>query len=392
LIRISSAEGTAEHRVITTYSEVGGEYVYADELRRLGALSGQQGASGARRIALRVAKSLGRSRSATPLRLVRSLVSLAKVPAGLRVAKEFRPQVVHSHTAPDFPVALMLSRLLRLPLVHTVPSLFSQLRNAGYGWMPWLYARAHRWVDYFSTGEGRSELISIGIPPEKILYDLAGVDFTAVDSLMIEAEALGSQIRTQQSIPEQAPVAVSIGRLYRTKGYDLGLDALKLALEAVGDLHWIVVGEGEERENLEQKAAELGIDKNVHFVGFSQNPLRFCTAADLFWRTTVFEPENLSFYESMAMALPAVGFETAEGRDLLGTVGHGFKVLAGDVNAFARASVELLNLPDRGRELGRRAAAYAREHLDIARSVGLLTKVYSELARRGERNDGTASS
>lgn len=59
---------------------------------------------------------------------------------------------------------------------------------------------------------------------------------------------------------------LSIGRLERVKGYDIGLEALA-SLGSRVDVRWTIAGEGPERSNLEEQARSLGLGDRVDFLG-----------------------------------------------------------------------------------------------------------------------------
>jgi glycosyltransferase involved in cell wall biosynthesis len=405
VVRLSPPE-QFEHMVATIYPDYSGNFVYADHLRATGAYQ-ETNEQPEPKFLHKIIKGLrGQRPRLTAIPLMSLILRLgANGLATWRVTKvlmRFRPDVVHAHTLPDFILGMMIKLIFNKPLIHTVPCIFSQMKDAGYGWMPKLYARLHPWVDYFSTGEGRSELISIGIPPAKILYDLGGVDLSAVDIVQAEHEHHRRGVRASLGLSEDARIALSVGRLHPSKGHAYALEALPVLLQRFANLHWVVLGEGEERAALESRAKELNVSDHVHLIGFQNNPFPYFAAADLYLRTTVLEPENLSFYQSMAMGLPVVGFDTENGTDLITKVGHGHLVTNRDSSALGEAAAAILMLPDGGRALGRRAAQYSREHLDLQQSIRVLSSAYAELyakyqgkaerrRAKGESHDTTAA-
>ena len=371
-----------EHKVIPVYPQGLMDFVHSDELHAMSAYKPPRSLPPSLRQPLVRLRS-DSLRLPPPIRSVaRGAASAPALGHAVLVARRFRPHVLHSHTAPDFLVSLAVSMLLRIPLVHTVPCLFSQLRAAGYGWIPTLYARAHPAVALFSTGEGRAELEAVGVPSRKILYDLGGVDVRAADAFLAEREAHYAAVRRRLNLAANCPLLLTVARLDPSKGHILGVEALPAMLQDVPDLHWVVLGEGEQRRHLEDRARELGVADRLHLLGFVPDPRSYQAAAALYLHTALFEPENFSYYEAMAMGLPLVGFDTGERPDLLHTGGHGLQAPRGDVAAFARAAVTLLQMPDRGRSIGARGFAYARRHLDLSGSVARLSQVYSDLARR----------
>ena len=382
-----SPPGQFEHAVVTIYPDYSDSFIYADPLRESGAYQ-ERTEKPALGFVHRTLKKLRAQRHripdsrllSFPLRLAANALATARV---TRALVRFRPDVVHTHTLPDFILGMLIKLLLNKPLIHTVPCIFSQMKDAGYGWMPRLYKRLHTRVDYFSTGEGRSELISIGIPPARILYDLGGVDLSAVHDVQAEHDRHRREIRAQLGLSSDALIALSVGRLHPSKGHIYALEALPSLLPEFPNLHWVALGEGEERARLEARARELGVSDHVHLPGFQKSPFPFLAAADLYLRTTLLEPENLSFYQAMAFALPVVGFDTeSEMPDLISKVGHGHLVANRDSAALSEAAARILRLQDCGREIGELGARYCREHLDLQQSVRILSSAYAELCEK----------
>jgi glycosyltransferase involved in cell wall biosynthesis len=387
IVRLSDA-GAFEHRVVTIYPNYSGDFVYADRLHARGAYQ-QSGGKPLFRLPKNV---LRRFRARHPLLIPRPFLSALRLGLGglatwraARAVMRFRPDVIHAHTLPGLIPSVLIKRVFDKPLIHTVPSVFSQMEDAGYGWMPKLYAKLHPWVDTFFTGASRRELLNIGVPDAKI-RDLrgGGVDLEALDAVEAMRERHYTQVRESLGLSEDACIALSVGRLHPSKGHNFALEALPTLLERFPQLHWVVLGEGAERAALEARALALGITEHVHLVGFRPDPLPYYVAANLYLRTPVFEAENLSSYQAMAAGLPVVGTDTGNETELIRKVGHGLLVPNRDGAALAEAIARVLTLPDGGRALGRLGAEYCRKHLDIRQTVSEISSAYVDLFKRSQ--------
>ena len=385
IVRLSDGART-RHRVATVHPNLG-RFVYADRLGALGAYRGASrrtdGPTEVDTLFARTRQSVNRGPAGRALRLAWHAGGV--FPSGLyRVLHEwrtFRPDVVHGHTFHGFVFALLLARVARRPLVHTVPCLVSQMNDAGYGWMPPLYAREHPRVARFFTAYP-AELRRLGVGSEKICEISGVLDMVRIDDVYHERSRYRTDLRRSLGIPADAPVALSVGRLHGSKGHELGARAVALASRRFPDLHWVVLGDGPERSALEAAVREVGMTGRAHLLGFVPEVLPYYAAADLYLRTTLLEAENQSSYQAMGMGLPVIGFDTGAGTELLSRVGHGMMVPAGNAGLLGDAIVEVLTAPARGADLGQRGRSYARQTLGIHRAIEELTTTYEERAVR----------
>jgi glycosyltransferase involved in cell wall biosynthesis len=388
IVRLTPPE-TARYLVLTVQlDETGSPYV--DRLRRHGVYE-PPGASPVLRF---VGSALDGAvvrlrRNPSPPRVYPGWLLQAYVAALRRLVaalRRFRPDLIHAHTFHGFAAALVARRLRGIPLVHSVPCLFSQMVDAGFSWMPGLYARAHPWVERFFTGASIDELVGCGVPRTKIEPIEASVDLDAVTAAEDVRDRHTAEIRRTLGLPPAARIALSVGRLHPSKGHRLALEALPRLVARHPALHWVVLGEGDDRPILERRASALGIQAHVHLIGFREDPLPYYAAANVYLRTPVFEAENLCSYYAMATGLPVVGFDTGAPTELIPKVGHGIIVPNHDSNALAVAVDQVLSSPDRGRRKGRLGAEYCREHLDIRLTIQQFVQAYHTLgARRRER-------
>jgi glycosyltransferase involved in cell wall biosynthesis len=401
IVRLSDP-ARVQHRVVTIFREgYLATPIYAEPLRQLGAYGSRanfsRGSAKAQREQINVAP-LRRGGSNFPTAFKKPLVAIwnkafwigqnikhasAHVPSMMTIPAEFfrfKPDVVHTHGFYGFKYGLLFKTLFRRPLVHILPALFSQMEAQGTGWLVNRYRRFHRHVDCFALDAGyRNELLSIGVPPSKLLDIEGTLDLDAIATVKAERERHRREVRRKLGIPENAIVALSVGRLDPSKGHAHALEALPSILKQFPDLHWIALGEGEHRRDLEERIAQLGVEQHAHLIGFDPEPLPYYAAADIYLRTTTMEGENISSRQAIAIGLPTVGFDTRCETDLIAKLGHGILVPNHDVAALAAATCQILSTPDRGFAMGARGVEYARAHMGIQKHVDDLQSIYSQL-------------
>lgn len=116
---------------------------------------------------------------------------------------------------------------------------------------------------------------------------------------------------------------VSVGRLTLPKGYDklIGLMPGILALNPQIKLY--IVGDGEDRPQLEAEIHKLGLDESVILTGFMDNPYSLMKEMNLFVCSSVAEGFSLVIAEAMTVGLPIVSMECAGPNELLGNGKYG---------------------------------------------------------------------
>ena len=402
IVRLSDP-ARVKHRVVTIFREgYLATPVYAEPLRQLGAYGVSKGDysrgdATSQRENINAAP-LRRRASNLPPALKSSLLPIwnfafsqwrrAKhaaehVPSMMSIPAEFfrfKPDVVHTHGFYGFKYGLLFKNLFRRPLVHIVPALFSQMEAQGTGWLANRYRRFHRSVDCFALDAGyRSELLNIGVPADKLLDIYGTLDLDAIEAVRAERKQHRHEVRRKLNLPDDAIIALSVGRLDPSKGHSYALEALPLILKQFPNLHWLVLGEGDQRRELEKRIEELGVAPHAHLIGFDPNPLPYYAAADIYLRTTTMEGENISSRQAIAMGLPTVGFDTCCETDLIAKLGHGKLIPNADATALARATCEILSQPDHGAALGARGIDYCKTHMGIQKHVDDLLSLYTQL-------------
>jgi glycosyltransferase involved in cell wall biosynthesis len=145
---------------------------------------------------------------------------------------------------------------------------------------------------------------------------------------------------------KQSPVILGIGRLARAKDFPTLLRAFAL-VRRFRPVRLVILGEGEERANLERLAIELGIQNDVSMPGFVDNPFAFMAKASVFVLSSAWEGLPTVLVEALACGCPVVATDCRSGpREILDNGRYGRLVPVGDHEALAKAILETLDNPD----------------------------------------------
>lgn len=143
----------------------------------------------------------------------------------------------------------------------------------------------------------------------------------------------------------------------------------------------VMVGDGPDRVDAEEEARELGVDRDVSFLGKIESVAPLLAGADLFLLPSRTESFGLSALEALASGVPVVG---SRGGGLPEVVTDGVTGAlrdVGDVDAMAAASIEILSDRERWETMSRDAAADARARFSRDDIVAQYELLYQDAIR-----------
>jgi len=136
---------------------------------------------------------------------------------------------------------------------------------------------------------------------------------------------------------------LSAGRLTYQKGFDILVDVADKFLKKYPDWKWVVLGEGEDRQMLEEKVKMLDLDKQLLFPGNVSNIDKYYSEAAMFVMTSRFEGLPMTLLETKPYKLPLISFNCKTGPSELIKEGvNGFLVSEGNINDMADKIVQLM--------------------------------------------------
>ena len=193
----------------------------------------------------------------------------------------------------------------------------------------------------------------------------------------VAAEKAAPVARVSLDTPQDAPLALALGRLHVNKGFDVLLEALA----RVPRLHLWLAGEGPLRAPLERQAAALGIGARVRFLGWREDTAALLAAADFLVCPSRHEPLGNVVIEAWAAGAPVVATASDGPAALIADDETGLLVPVEDAAALASAMQRLAdNEALRARLAAAGRAAYEAEFSE-ARVVGLYRDFFARVAR-----------
>ncbi len=227
----------------------------------------------------------------------------------LRLIKKERVEIVHTHLTASRIIGVLAGKLSGVKKIvshdhsgdeflHKNPFL------ALYVLYP-LDRFLMRFTDYLFCVSKATALFNVDlkrIPPEKVEIVHNWIDAER----FLFSKRCRDELRKSWFIPEDSIVVGSVGRLSEQKGFRYLIEAAPVILKKCPNAIFVIVGDGDERQTLEDLAVELNVRDRIYFQAFMPDIEKAYSAFDFFVLPSIYEPFGLVVLEAMAAGVPVI--------------------------------------------------------------------------------------
>lgn len=222
-----------------------------------------------------------------------------------------------------------------------------------------------------ANSHGRYLVDNECFPAEKVFVIPNGVD---PNRFRFSADSR-TRWRNQLGISAASPVAGIVAALRPEKNHALFINAAYEVRKQLPNSHFVIVGDGPERENIEQQILQLGLKDVVHLAGCTDDVPGVLSMMDLFALTSHNEASPVSILEAMFCQRPVVSTDVGSVNESVTEGKTGFLVEPGNLDQTVERWFELLSSPDLANSFG----ASGREQVLKTSSLDTMTLGYTEL-------------
>ena len=149
---------------------------------------------------------------------------------------------------------------------------------------------------------------------------------------------------------------VAVGTLKAVKGLDRLLRVLKKLVDEKYPVHLYLLGEGPAEDDLRRETAAYGLEGNVSFLGYKENPYMYVSKCDLLVCSSYSEGFSTAATEALIVGTPVCTVEVSGMKEMLGNNDEYGIVTENDEEALYRGIKRLLDDPELLRHYRRQAA------------------------------------
>lgn len=161
-----------------------------------------------------------------------------------------------------------------------------------------------------------------------------------------------NDIRAELGLKEDDFFVLSVGELNENKNQK----TIIRAIAEIGDrdIHYVLCGKGDQLENLQKLVKELGLEKQVHFLGYRKDVVDICSQADVYVMPSFREGLPVASLEAMYCGLPLATSNIRGLSDVMENGVSGYMNKPDDVHGFAEGIIKLKAEPEKRVQMGRR--------------------------------------
>lgn len=203
----------------------------------------------------------------------------------------------------------------------------------------WLYAKADKIITLTeSTRHDMLEKLKLSKDKYMVLAN------PVIDSSM---DTLQEEKITDDFYKTEDKIILGVGRLTRQKDFKTLMKAFSIVRDKMS-CRLVILGEGEDRKELETYARELGIERDTFFPGFVKNPYKYIAKADVFVLSSLWEDPGHVLMEAAYLKTPIVSTRCPHGPEEFLSYGKAGELCeVGDAEGMAEHIYNVLQAADK---------------------------------------------
>jgi L-malate glycosyltransferase len=186
-------------------------------------------------------------------------------------------------------------------------------------------------------------------------------------------------LRSQLGIPEESKVIGKVAVFRSQKRLNLWVTLALRILKKCPDTHFILVGDGELKEDIRLQIENSKQSSHFHLVGLQKNVVPYLSLMDIYLSTSEFEGLPIAMLEAMSCEVPVVATRAGGIGEVIQSGKQGFIEEVEDWEKLENYCVELVLNTELQKEMAQAARARVVEKFSMKRMVGELEDIYMEV-------------
>jgi glycosyltransferase involved in cell wall biosynthesis len=246
-----------------------------------------------------------------------------------RIVKKYNPLIVHTHSSKAGFLGRLAAKLAGVPILvhsphgHVFVGYFGPIKTKIFIILERLASRITDKIVALTQREKEAHVrLRIGSEDTFVVIH-SGVELNKFQEMPLVE---GQYVRRKLGLPENALIIGTSGRLEPVKGPEFLMAAATSIISQFPNTFFLLAGDGSLRQDLEKKALDFGIEKNIVFLGWREDIAKIISIFDVFCLPSLNEGMGRVLVEAMALGKPIVASNAGGIPDLITHGKNGFLV------------------------------------------------------------------
>lgn len=300
-----------------------------------------------------------------------------------KIVRSVRPDVLHLHSPKAAGLGSFAGRIWRIPqIIYTVHGwafnenrpLHQKAAIALVSWITMLFStdiiilseKEMSQTRLFPLIAQKLRLIPIGINPP----------------VFMSRGSVESFVKSKTSeMPDKRIIVGTISELHKNKGLIYALQAFEKLVKEFPTILFMIIGEGEQRAELELFIKEKGLEKNILLVGYVANAAEYLKAFSIFLLSSVKEGLPYTILEAGFAGLPVIATTVGGIPEVIDDMKCGILIQSKKPDEIFHAVEFLIRHKNVQKEYGRNLQEKVRKEFNLEKMLEATMKVYRERPR-----------
>lgn len=219
------------------------------------------------------------------------------------------------------------------------------------------------------------------IPEQKIEVIYNGIEPLTIDEYEV------AELKTRFNITKETQVLGTVARLDSIKNHKMMLNAFAQVLKGNPKTVLIIVGDGEERSNIERQIKSLGIQEKVILPGYDPKPAKYLGLMDIYLLSSFSEGTSMTLLEAMSIGKPCVVTNAGGNPEIIIDTENGLVTANDDAQAFCEAILFCMSNASATQSMQQQAKIKFAEKFSVSQMTSSYLKLYLKKIMSGSIND-----
>jgi glycosyltransferase involved in cell wall biosynthesis len=310
----------------------------------------------------------------------------------IKLLKKKRYDIVHTHTTKAGILGRIAAYISGAPvIVHGLHGSTFQAFNSGLlNWLLFLFERlTGRFTDaYISVSGVLSEKYTERGIGEKENYHTVYSGMELDKFYGVKEKIDCGKKQGELGIDSEDFVIGNVARLEKRKGHKFLIDAFEKVIEERKGcpLKLLIIGEGDERGNLENYVRELNLGEKVIFTGYREDVEELMALMDILVLTSLREGLPRVLVQAAAVGIPLVAFNVDGVPEIIKDNHNGFLIRTKDVEQLANRIVRYIDNKKLVLLHGQKGREFIKDKWSIKDMVRRTDQIYNHLVKKKINN------